>query len=138
MAFEHFHTPNQLALSLSSANEGEIQKAQSAMKGIGHVKYHLWDWLDREEYLQSRKGDIFFIGFQENLAQDFEILISKLGLPRSINLPSDHIHSHKNPDNLDKHLDDEAIANLNHWYKTDYECIRICRTLIGELGLNQV
>ena len=135
-AFEYFDTPNQLAIALSSTDAEEKTRGQKAMKSIEHVKNSYWEWFESEEYLKSRLSDIFFIGFQERLTEDFEILKSKLGLSESAELPNDDIKAHKNPTNLDKTLEDKAIENLKHWYNGEYKLISLCKEIIECQGLS--
>lgn len=129
-AFKHFSTPNQLAMALSSSNTEEKEKAIAAMKSIKHVNNSYWKWFDNEEYFKSRLSDIFFIGFQENLIEDFEILKSKLSLPKDTKLPSGEASAHRNPASLDRTLTDEAIENLKQWYKDDFRFILLCQEVI--------
>jgi hypothetical protein len=137
LAFERFGTPNQLAHGLSSLIKSEREQAEAAMNCISHVRSHFWDWFGDEEYFLSRKKDIFFIGFQESLKDDFEILKRKLQLPEEAALPSDEVHTHRNPENVDKKLDDLAVRNLKKWYDLDYEFINFCKKFIEENGLNK-
>ena len=76
-----------------------------AMRNIAHVRDSYWKWFESEEYFLSRLEDLFFIGFQEHLSADFEILKSKLRLPDSLLLPMDPIQAHANPLGLDKTQD---------------------------------
>lgn len=133
IAFDHFLTANQLALAIYSNDPQEAAKAQHAMQSIGHVRQSYWYWFKDEAYFRSRLPDVFFIGFQESLNQDFERLKQKLGMPADATLPADELHTHKNPNNVDKKLEDKAIDNLKRWYKADYEFIQLCRTLAQEL-----
>jgi len=126
-AFKIFKTPNELALALSSNDEKLKQEAIRAMRGIAHIKNSYWDWFCNENYMLSRKRDIYFIGFQESLSSDFEKLKVKLNLPDEAKLPTDNINAHKNPQNVDKRLDAKAIENLKEWYKRDYEFIEFCK-----------
>lgn len=129
-AFEHFHTPNQLAVALSSANPENLDRASKAMKGIQHVRNSYWDWFDTEDYLKSRLPDISFIGFQERLSQDFEQLRQKLGLPDDARLPGDDVQAHRNPANLERALDSEAVENLESWYRDDFRFLALCKKLM--------
>ena len=135
-AFERFSTPNQLAESLSDSVTSEREFAEFAMKGIKHVRNHYWDWFTDEKYFASRKKDIFFIGFQETLDIDFEILKKKLNLPVKAALPVNDVVAHRTPQNLDKRLSDLAVRNLTKWYAQDYEFIEKCKILIEDTGLN--
>jgi hypothetical protein len=129
-AFEHFGTPNELAMGLSSRQEENRTRAQEAMKRIRHVKNSYWRWFESEEYFRSRLSDVFFIGFQESLAEDFCALTAKLGLPDS-ELPDDDIHTHRNPRDLDTALESEAIENLKRWYQDDYRFVRLCKEFLA-------
>lgn len=131
-AFEYFSTPNQLAVALSSENPEEKEMALMAMRRIGHVNSSYWDWFKDEDYFRSRLKDIFFVGFQERLTEDFEILKRKLGMPENAKLPNDEVSAHKNPDGLDRKLTNEAVENLTRWYRDDYKFIYMCRQIMEE------
>lgn len=133
-AFSRFDTPNRLATALSSDDDEERRRATAAMESIAHVRDSFWKWFESEEYFLSRMEDIFFIGFQENLSQDFEIVKSKLGVPQTVNLPSDEILAHKNPAHFDKALDDRAIENLEHWYAEDIKFYAKCKSYAERLS----
>ena len=111
-AFRRFGTPNQLALALSSENDRKRRVAIESMGSIQHVRDSFWSWFDNESYFQSRIPAIEFIGFQETLDRDFEALKGRLHLPEEAVLPKDDQGSHKNPEVVDKRLDDEATINL--------------------------
>ena len=131
-AFRRFNTPNQLALALASKDAEVKDFAESAMQSIAHVRDSYWKWFEKEEYFLSRREDLFFIGFQEHLSADFEILKSKLGLPDSLLLPTDPIQAHANLPGLDKTLQDEAVENLRRWYRDEYLFLDLCRSIIRE------
>jgi hypothetical protein len=140
IAFAQFQTPNHLALALSSADDAERLRAEKAMRSIEHVKKGYAKWFESEEYLLSRLPDIFFIGFQETLAEDFETLKSKLGLPSNLKLPTDDITAHRNPEHIDKNLDEQAIENLNRWYADDFRFFALCQKIRGlssQRGISQ-
>ena len=131
VAFSQFETPNQLALALSSAIAAERLHAERAMRNIRHVRNLYSEWFESEKYLLSRSADIFFIGFQETLAEDFETLKSKLGVPPTVKLPEDDIRAHRNPGHLDKKLDAQAIENLTRWYAEDFRFVALCQEIRG-------
>jgi len=126
-AFSQFDTPNLLATALSSEDEEMRSRAWAAMKSIEHVRDSFWKWFESEEYFLSRMDDIVFIGFQENLSQDFEMVKLKLGVPQSVSLPTDEVLAHKNPSHLDKTLNDRAMENLKHWYAKDIKFYAQCK-----------
>ncbi len=139
-AFERFSTPNALALALGADDPEAKGAATRAIEQIRHTrtKARLTAWLDSEEYLRSRAADLFFIGFQESLAEDFERLRRKLGLPEHTRLPSDEVNAHRNPDGLDRHLNETAVRNLKDWYARDYEIVEACRALAARINRSPV
>ena len=130
-SFEEFTTPNQLALALSSNDAEKKSRARSAMKTIRHVRDSYWKWFDCEEYFRSRLSDVFFVGRQEGLAEDFEILKARLGLPEHLKLPGDDVNAHRTDKQVDKSLDEEAVANLRDWYEDDFRFVALCEDLRG-------
>jgi len=136
IAFEIFATPNALASALSSPDVDEKASAERAMRSIEHVRSSYWEWFESEEYVRSRSSDVFFIGFQERLREDFAILKTKLGLPERIELPADEVQAHVSPKDVDRTLDDDAVRNLRRWYERDFEFISLCRSLVEERALN--
>lgn len=131
-AFERFATPDRLACALTSVNDDERAAAESAMRSIPHVRDGYWKWFESEDYFLSRLEDLFFIGFQKRLDDDFEILKSRLRLPRELVLPGDDIRSHANPRHLDRTLRDAAVANLHRWYEEDFRFLELCDRVIRE------
>lgn len=130
-AFECFKTPNELAISIFSLDGEKKGRAQKAMRSIQHVRDSYWKWFENEQYFRSRLSDIFFIGFQESLDKDFDVLRLKLGLPDGVRLPNDDLQAHKNPPHLDKRLEEKAIENLKQWYADDYRFLNLCRELVA-------
>ena len=103
-AFERFATPDQLALALPSDDPVEGDHAKAAIRNIRHVREGYSKWFESEDCCRSRVQDLFFIGFQETLAGDSEILKSKLGLPGRLALPDDAAKAHATPPGLDRWL----------------------------------
>jgi hypothetical protein len=128
VAFGLFETPNALATALSSEDPARRLQAEEGMRGIGHVGTSYWDWFESESYLESRMADLFFIGFQESFAGDYEVLKRKLTLPEHAVLPTDEINTHRNPEGIDKRLEPEAIDNLRKWYAREFDCYEFCRS----------
>jgi hypothetical protein len=129
--FATYRTPNELALALSSPQADTRQSAMTAMQSIRLVNYSYWHWFENEQYLLRRSNDILFIGFQENLTADFEILKQILQLPEAVQLPQDDLQTHRNPIGLNMELAEEAVANLTDWFSRDYEFVEMCRKLSG-------
>ncbi|MCP3852506.1 MAG: sulfotransferase family 2 domain-containing protein, partial [Gammaproteobacteria bacterium] len=124
--FEHFSTPNEVAVSLANEQESAI----IAMKSVQHFsRYKKW-YVDFD-YFKSRVEDILLIGFQESLDSDFERLKSILGIPEEINLPVDDVAAHKNPKNVDKSIDENGIEALKKWYSEDAKFIELCKEIMS-------
>jgi hypothetical protein len=135
-AFERFRSPNELARTLSSPDRVQRELAWAAMGSIQHLASTL-TWLESEAYLGSRLQDVFFIGFQETLNEDFDRLKQKLGLPADLRLSGDEIAAHRNPARLDYHLDDLAVANLGAWYEADQRILDFCRRRAPEVNARE-
>jgi hypothetical protein len=127
IAFNKYDTPNKLALALSSDDPEEKESAIQAMRGIGHINWSMISWFESQDYFLSRISDIFFIGFQENLNEDFERLKAKLGTPKIVQLPTDDVRAHRTPNKFDRNLEEKAIENIKAWYAEDYEFISLCK-----------
>ncbi len=136
-AFEYFETPNQLALALSSEDQAQRQRAERAMSAIKHVRSSYWYWFDNEAYLRSRWSDVLFVGYQENFDRDIARLQALLGIPADIRPPTDDVAAHRNPDDVDRRLEQKAVENLRLWYRNDYEFLRICRSLMASTPGNR-
>jgi hypothetical protein len=129
VAFAVFKTPDQLAVALSSSQAEEREQAEQAMRGIGHVNTPYTFWFADESAFRARLPDLFFIGLQERLNEDFELLKRKLGLPHEARLPGDETVAHKTPTGFEDHLSERARANLERWYARDVALVRLCREL---------
>lgn len=132
-AFERFQTPGDLARALSSTEDDTRAAAETAMQTIEHVSSSYWDWFIDEDTLRGRAGDILFIGFQEQLDQDFATLATILGLPPSARLPDDGVLAHRSPSHLARDVDAEGERNLQRWYRSDFEFVALCRELRNEI-----
>ena len=128
-AFSSFSTANELAKALDSEDKKEKNNAADAMNSINHIRSSYWDWFVDKNYFLNRKSDIIFIGNQKQLNADFIKLKNILDLPDHLHLPSDPVKMHKNPEKIDKHLDDQSIKNLKLWYAKDYEFLDIASSL---------
>jgi glycosyltransferase involved in cell wall biosynthesis len=129
IAFARFKTPDQLAVALSSDDDEERQAAERAMHGIGHVNTPYTFWFPDESAVRARLDDLFFIGLQDRLDEDFESLKTKLGLPPEARLPRDETAAHKSPSGSQTQLSDVGRANLERWYERDIAFLQLCRDL---------
>ncbi len=128
-AFAVFKTPDQLATGLSSADAGERARAEQAMSDIGHLNTRYSYWFGDEASFHERVPDLFFVGFQERLDEDFELLKERLGLPPDAQLPRGDVDAHQTPAGFDTHLGESARANLERWYEDDIKFFELCREL---------
>ena len=135
IAFVYFDTPNKLAVALSAEDSVTRERAEQAMKGIGHVNTSYWDWFESEALLYSRASDIMFVGFQERLTEDFERLKTALNLPKHVALPTSDIDTHRTPSGMSKTLEPLAVENLQRWYAQDYQFIEQCKRLMDEIAI---
>lgn len=138
-ALERFHTANHLAESLSSSDLQTRQAAEQAMVSIEHVNTFYLDWFVSKDYFLSRLPDALYIGFQENLASDFDDIKQILGLPETVSLPplnsarSNAIASklERKPDTT---LTAQARENLAQWYADDYDFFEFCQSHRDEVN----
>jgi len=129
VAFAIFKTPDELARALSS-DDGELRaQAEAAMRGIGHVNTPYTFWFPSERAFRARLDNVFFIGLQDRLDDDFEALKRKLGLGVDVRLPRDETVAHKTPAGFESQLSKTGRANLERWYAFDVAFVRLCREL---------
>ena len=128
-AFSRFATANELAKALSSEDLERRGHAVEAMQAIAHARRSFDLWFGSDDYFQQRSGDILFIGFQEQLSEDFEILKRLLSLPAQVALPEDDVAAHRNPPTADRHFDHEARSNMAVWYAQDRRFVEQCREI---------
>jgi hypothetical protein len=134
VAFAEFKTPDQLATALSSADRAERARAEDAMRGIGHVNTPYSFWFGSQRKLRRRLPDVFFIGFQERLDDDFVLLKRKLGLPHEVDLPRGEA-AHEAPAGFETGLSEIARANLARWYADDVGFVELCREVAPEVNV---
>ena len=129
-AFETFSTPDQLGVALAEEDGPLHDQAIAAMNTVHHVRLRYVDWLVSEDYLLSRSDDLLFIGMQESLSADFEILKALLRLPKEAQLPPpEHPKSHRGSASLRTSLSPRATDAIRSWYGEDYKLYEQCRRL---------
>jgi len=126
--FSNFSTPNEMVNSLKDKQSINHDLAKQALIKIKHLRSIAY-WLSEVDYIKHRKNDFSFIGFQENLEEDFKKLKIILNLPTHLTLPCDPVQSHKSPDGLDKYLSADNFQYLQKVYEQDYRIINYCKTL---------
>jgi hypothetical protein len=129
VAFAIFTTPDELARALSSDDDELRAQAKAAMHGIGHVNTPYTSWFPSEAAFRARLDDVFFIGLQDRLDDDFEALKRKLGLGGDVHMPRDETVAHKTPTGFESQLSETGHANLERWYAFDVAFVELCREL---------
>jgi hypothetical protein len=99
------------------------------MNAIGHVNTHYSYWFGTEPEFRARLDDVYFIAFQEQLDDDFELLRAKLGLPEGVRLPQDATVAHRAPPGFATELGEAARENLSRWYADDLAFVALCQGL---------
>jgi hypothetical protein len=138
IAFALFEKPDELAVALSSDDAERRAQAEAAMHGIGHVNTPYAFWFRDDASFRKRLDDLFFIGLQDSLDDDFEELRRRLGLPDDAQMPRDETVAHKTPEGFESQLSDVGRANLEHWYAWDVAFVRLCRELAPEVNAAEV
>jgi hypothetical protein len=134
IAFAVFRTPDQLAVALSADDPEERGQAEAAMRGIGHVNTPYTFWFPDEPAFRARLDDLFFLGIQDRLDEDFALLRSKLGLAAEARLPGDETTAHRTPAGFADQLSERGRANLERWYARDVAFVGLCRRLAPEVN----
>jgi hypothetical protein len=127
--FEHFATPNEIAISLANDQSEDHSLAKMAMESVQHFKPYS-KWYVDFDYFKLRLDDILFIGFQESLDADFMALKNILKIPQDITLPTDDIIAHRNPKGIDKSICENGIEALREWYSDDLKFISLCKEIM--------
>ena len=135
-AFEHFETPESLALAISCQDRQKRVAAEKAMRSIEHVRSSYWDWFGDPDSFSKRIPDIVFIGQQEALADDFDKLKAILDCPKSVTLSREPSQTHRAPEGEDRNLSEVALSNLRDWYAAEYVFTDACaKWRVDELGI---
>jgi hypothetical protein len=129
IAFEQFRTADMLGRALSSEDVQVRAQAFTAMISIRHVRDSYWRWFGSREYLDTRLDDLLLILWMPDLAVTFPQLRDLLGLPSSIQLPSDDLRSHRSPGTVDRTLSAVSRRNLEMWFGRDFAFIDYCAQL---------
>lgn len=125
LAFSWFPDANTLGLALASEDATLRKRAVWAMRNIGLLDTPYTFWLGDLAYLKSRQEDLFFVGFQESLTDDFERFKELAGYPEEVCLPSDGQKANRTGSNSTA-LAPTAEAALRDWYAEDYNLYEYC------------
>jgi hypothetical protein len=130
-AFARFQTPDALAAALGATDPAEARQARRAMRSIRHVRQHQNEWFPApaENSLQKQARRVLWIGFQESLDADFELLKSHMKLSADVFLPLDNALAHRAPENCPTVLTGEGRRNIAAWYAEDVRFVAALREL---------
>lgn len=137
LAFAIFKTPDELGAGLSSLDPERRTSAERAMRGIAHIDTPYRHWFGTMESFRGRLADVFFVAFQDQLDDDFELLKRKLGLPAEVRLPADPITGHRSLDAAAA-IGEAARANLERWYEEDLVFVDHCRRLAPTINRDEL
>jgi hypothetical protein len=117
-----FSSANELAESLTSADEGIATRAKLLMKREEEHLFKGIGWyLNNGKFVEKNNSRIFFVGKLETMKEDIDALGLKLGLTLNSNLK---LRENIYIDNSMKYLSPLAIENIINWYKTtDYAAL---------------
>jgi hypothetical protein len=119
--FTAFATANEALEALSSPKMSDKEAAIGGMKHAWHIRDKQVQWVGGVKYLKDNIDRVFHVNFNESLAEDFAVLVEKLGLPEDVSLPTDkRIANIGASDDDDKNLSDLARRNLQAHYAQDY------------------
>ena len=128
-AFSIFKTPVELVRSAADQSCPLNSNAIEALNSIGHVKSHYSDRLVSLDYLTERLDDLFFVGFQETLSDDFQDLVRRIDIKEAIELPTDDVIAHRSPSYSPMSLTPKEEQFLFHWFAEDYRFIEYCKQI---------
>lgn len=117
-----FKTPNILAESLTSNNKYIKSLANKLFTyNYGHIYHSIGWYLWDGDFVKKHHNKILFVGSQENMDNDVNILSKKLNI--KIN-NTDKIR--ENTVKYDKFLSKTALLNIYNFYKdTDYKALKV-------------
>ena len=126
-AFATFKTPNELAEGLGANGWMMRHKARKAVQAIRHTRMAYEHYLGSVELLEQARDRIFFVGAQETLDADYEMMKKLLGMGPEYVLPRDDVGAHRTPDGFSKDISPEGRANLEKYFAKDFEIYEWCR-----------
>lgn len=126
VAFSLFHTPNELAESLSANDPHLRASAELSMMSINHVRKGLRWHLRGIECLEQHRDDIAFILLQERLEQDLRAFAQRVGAPLELAEVSPEERPHAAMPEDETRLSDAGLANITRWYRADREIYDWC------------
>lgn len=130
--FSAYDNHNEFIPTLFSENENIRSQSCQFMRGSTHF-YSYQYWFEDFDNLKSRINDLFFVGFQETIEPDFEVLKKKLKLNSDLKLPTDSYSKHASAEQ-DVSLNKASRLWLERWYQQDILFYQNCKNLSIQLN----
>ncbi|HEU4448621.1 MAG TPA: sulfotransferase family 2 domain-containing protein [Gaiellaceae bacterium] len=124
-SFEWFRTPQALADALAEPPGETRERAEFALRSIGHLRRPMSFWTGTPSYLRRHLDRVLYVARQETLDDDWERLKELLGLPPEQMLPRDELTAHRTTYTDDRELSEAGKRALRAWYADDYEVLEI-------------
>lgn len=124
-SFEWFRTPQELADALAEPSGEARERAEFALRSIGHLRRPMSFWTGTPSFLRRRLDRVLYVARQETLDEDWETLKELLGLPRDQMLPRDELTAHRTTYPGRRELSEAGKRALRAWYADDYEILEI-------------
>lgn len=129
--FKKYDSPEQLALLISSNSVIEMLAACRDMGRIFHVNRHMTDWFENVDYLEQRRGDIYFVENTEDIDKLLSNLQKKLGIVAKPELFEYEMMPFLKLNHADR-LSSIAKTNIRRWYEADMAIFRWLKLLRNE------
>lgn len=124
----YFETANEVAESLDSVDSRRKQIATSLINHVhGHLATSLGWYTDSGQFVRRHKANIYFVGRQEHMDADMNLLCDKIGIPRVETLKKWRENRYSPAET--KLLSARAVANLKNHYKHDYAALDVLTSL---------
>ena len=128
-SFEWFSSPGALADALAEPSGELRERAEFALRSIGHVKDPMIHWTGDAGYVRERAENVLYVARQETLDAHWELLKELLDLPRDQMLPRDPVVAHRSADVVDREISSKGVRALREWYAADYELLELAEEM---------
>ena len=125
ITFARYQSPEQLALDLGHADPLVHAKAIEAINSMMIMRQDFRFYLKSVDHLVANADKILFVGRNENMDEDYDQLIQKLGI-NAPPLSQDPVLRHKTPAEYEAltQLSPQARENVMRHYQEDYRLIK--------------
>jgi hypothetical protein len=124
----YFDSANEVAESLDSIDSRRKEIATTLMNhAYAHIASSLGWYTDSGQFIRRHKANIYFVGRQEHMDDDMNLLCDKIGIPRIESLKKWRENRYSPPES--KLLSARAVANLKKHYRHDYAALDVLASL---------